>query len=509
MPLQDPKFESIGDDDVKQHIEDKPKLAAVAHCAPEGIYFHEDSVIHHADAQPSFGFQPGMARFDGTPLVPDLENIQSQTFRPNLGATHPKKARKPKLAVAGSSFQGANQVLQFQRSLSGQNSPVRQPSRAQEHITLQYETRLPYMLAPFDIPNAQNLTVIDPANKTYRVVNYEPYGHPATRPNAADLPTYSISTLEISTGGTTTIPPTASECKVSPFKNTHASSHENSDSDHSRNDHTPPSIGPSSQIMGLTEKNPEADTAARKWRLKKGGLSKPALWPRFGETEQLGRLVDGMGRSIHVKIYGDIESNVVFDYEEDKNAFVAYRRNYFSLQDLRFSLETQPDEAGFFSRHWVVRSSDNDNIVGPANFFLQVASVRHGAVGEESGMSIIQYGRKRERKHIQAPQPKKVHPWQVNNQEETDAADGFVPERLVEYTRLQFKSATKNNGERRQRCQDYNFLRVQLGVMLPDHTTLIVAQTRSNNFVVRGRSPGAFPADELGRRVGRKRPARE
>ena len=104
----------------------------------------------------------------------------------------------------------------------------------------------------------------------------------------------------------------------------------------------------------------------------------------------------------------------------------------------------------------------------------------------EKPIQLIQHTPKRDKGPQTTPMPKMIRP---------GGNVGFSAvgssQSVVTFERLQFKTATANNGKRRA-AQQYYVIIVELLAKLRNGTTIAVATSKSAPLVVRGRSPGHY-----------------
>jgi hypothetical protein len=118
----------------------------------------------------------------------------------------------------------------------------------------------------------------------------------------------------------------------------------------------------------------------------------------------------------------------------------------------------------------------------------------------DKAIQLIQHTPKRDKGPQTTPVPKLIRP---------GGNIGFSAvgssQSIVTFERLQFKTATANNGKRRA-AQQYYVIVVELLAKLRNGHTVTVATARSSHLVVRGRSPGHYAeTDSGGANVGSTR----
>ncbi|TPX54252.1 hypothetical protein PhCBS80983_g05984 [Powellomyces hirtus] len=178
--------------------------------------------------------------------------------------------------------------------------------------------------------------------------------------------------------------------------------------------------------------------------------------------------------------------------------WTCYRRNYFQVSASFSACDTHGQEVEL-----PCLMEMENNLYTVTGFALGIsARVGNG----EKTIDLIQHTPKRDKGPQLVPQPRPVrsggNPHQYN---------GIGTNNLVAtFERLQFKTATANNGKRRA-AQQYYVLNLDLFAQLDNGQQFKVAYIESAPLVVRGRSPGhyadgnldalrVFPMDAYGRR---------
>ncbi|KAJ3156589.1 meiosis-specific transcription factor ndt80 [Geranomyces variabilis] len=180
------------------------------------------------------------------------------------------------------------------------------------------------------------------------------------------------------------------------------------------------------------------------------------------------------------------------------NDWTCYRRNYFQVSASFSASDTHGQEVEL-----PCLMEMENNLYTVTGFAIGIsARVGNG----EKTIDLIQHTPKRDKGPQLVPQPRPVrsggNPHQYN---------GIGTNNLVAtFERLQFKTATANNGKRRA-AQQYYVLNLDLYAQLDNGQQFKVAFIESAPLVVRGRSPGhyadvnmepprGFPLDPYGRR---------
>ncbi|KAJ3000471.1 hypothetical protein HDV02_005336 [Globomyces sp. JEL0801] len=160
--------------------------------------------------------------------------------------------------------------------------------------------------------------------------------------------------------------------------------------------------------------------------------------------------------------------------------WTCYRRNYFQISSA-FSIQDS-DGQDVLNQTCVLHTDGiNVNLV---KFKLGIdARVSAG----DRKIGLVQHTPKRDKGPQMVPQPKELlaggNPHQYNGL----SANQFI----ATFERLQFKSATANNGKRRA-AQQFFCILISLYGMTEDGRTYKIAFTESAPLVVRGRSPGHY-----------------
>ncbi|KNC97980.1 uncharacterized protein SPPG_06969 [Spizellomyces punctatus DAOM BR117] len=166
------------------------------------------------------------------------------------------------------------------------------------------------------------------------------------------------------------------------------------------------------------------------------------------------------------------------------NDWTCYRRNYFQVSSAFSAADAHGQEVELPC----LMEMDN-NLYTVTGFALGIsARVANG----EKKIELVQHTPKRDKGPQLIPQPKVVrsggNPHQYN---------GIGTNQLVAtFERLQFKTATANNGKRRA-AQQYYILIIELFAQTENGQQYKIAMTESAPLVVRGRSPGHYADGNL------------
>ncbi|CDS12330.1 hypothetical protein LRAMOSA04525 [Lichtheimia ramosa] len=206
--------------------------------------------------------------------------------------------------------------------------------------------------------------------------------------------------------------------------------------------------------------------------------------PSFGPT-RYNRNIYALDRSTIMGI--DLHARIDRGFFRADNDWTCYRRNYFQLTG-GFSLRglTVPlYEKGQETPSCFVRCSRNgQDELHPISSFMLGVTAR--IANSDKPIQLVQLTAKRDKGPQSTPPPLPLRP-------DTPDAPVQSPSTRVTFERIQFKSATANNGKRRA-AQQYYQLVVQLYAQVQTSSTLLVpvAMIESDHLVVRGRSPGHY-----------------
>lgn len=180
----------------------------------------------------------------------------------------------------------------------------------------------------------------------------------------------------------------------------------------------------------------------------------------------------------------DLHARIDRGFFRADNDWTCYRRNYFQLTG-GFSLRGMNMplyEKGQETPSCLVRCSRNgQDELHPISSFMLGVTAR--IANSDKPIQLVQLTAKRDKGPQSTPPPLPLRPDTTPD-----------PSTRVTFERIQFKSATANNGKRRA-AQQYYQLVVQLyaQVQTSSSTLLVpVAMVESDHLVVRGRSPGHY-----------------
>ncbi|KAJ2650199.1 hypothetical protein IWW42_004604 [Coemansia sp. RSA 1085] len=241
---------------------------------------------------------------------------------------------------------------------------------------------------------------------------------------------------------------------------------------------TMPNVTPTAEIPRLPAMAPDASMPGvdiepnRPISRRRGTVPQEGREPRFFGRVQQDRMLmssDGATRLL-VEMYPQVDRGF-FMSDSD---WTCYRRNYFQVS-CRFVIKPRRME------QWQgIMVEDGGQRKPIHGFFIAIAA---RVAGNGARVELVQHTPKRDKGPQMTPQPQPVQP------------GSDVP---ASFERLQFKTATANNGKRRA-AQQYYVLELELLADCSDGTQPLVATIESLPIVVRGRSPGHYA--DTGRRA--------
>ncbi|KAJ8662181.1 hypothetical protein O0I10_001874 [Lichtheimia ornata] len=163
------------------------------------------------------------------------------------------------------------------------------------------------------------------------------------------------------------------------------------------------------------------------------------------------------------------------------NDWTCYRRNYFQVSSA-FSIHGINHYYADHEPPCLVRSQDG--LFYPVRRFLLGISAR--VSNSDKRIELVQHTPKRDKGPQMTPQPKPIIPGGNLSM----SAVG-TNQNIVTFERIQFKTATANNGKRRA-AQQYYVCVVELYAETDQGEQIKVASCQSAPLVVRGRSPGHY-----------------
>ncbi|CEP08187.1 hypothetical protein [Parasitella parasitica] len=213
--------------------------------------------------------------------------------------------------------------------------------------------------------------------------------------------------------------------------------------------------------------------------------------PSFGPTDYARNIIS-LDR--HTIIDVRLHTKVDRGFFLADNDWTCYRRNYFQVSG-SFSLEG----VGILyeGQEFPCFAKDRNGHLEDIHCFMLGVSARLSDC--DKSIQLIQHTPKRDKGPQTTPTPKLIRP---------GGNIGFSAvgssQSIVTFERLQFKTATANNGKRRA-AQQYYVIIVELLAKLRNGNTITVASAKSSSLVVRGRSPGHYAETDSGTHTSSKR----
>ncbi|KAJ2888607.1 hypothetical protein FB639_000528 [Coemansia asiatica] len=185
---------------------------------------------------------------------------------------------------------------------------------------------------------------------------------------------------------------------------------------------------------------------------------------------------------------------------QSENEWTCYRRNYFQISSYFWlCANDQPVKDAADCQCYIPLSpdinADNNTSTGAEDQSVDTttsyAAVNGFSLGisarvsdDSTSVELVQHTPKRDKGPQTIPQPQSIRP-SANGVAEAEDPD------MVSFERLQFKTATANNGRRRA-AQQYYILSLQIYADCANGKKVLLASTSSCPVVVRGRSPGHY-----------------
>ncbi|CAG8485291.1 13275_t:CDS:2 [Acaulospora colombiana] len=198
--------------------------------------------------------------------------------------------------------------------------------------------------------------------------------------------------------------------------------------------------------------------------------------PFFSMTHQHYN-IHSVDRSISYKL--QINSKVDRGFFLADNDWTCYRRNYFQISSAFSFVTTHP-----------LNESDIPCLIEVDGQFHPVTGFQLGITARVSNsdkkIELVQHTPKRDKGPQMVPMPKSIRAGGNLNLSSVGSNSN-----IVTFERIQFKTATANNGKRRA-AQQYYVVVVDLYAQIENGEQLQVASSTSAPLVVRGRSPGHY-----------------
>ncbi|KAJ1665754.1 hypothetical protein EV178_002889 [Coemansia sp. RSA 1646] len=166
------------------------------------------------------------------------------------------------------------------------------------------------------------------------------------------------------------------------------------------------------------------------------------------------------------------------------NDWTCYRRNYFQVSSTFSMVGASGPVSSPECPCVVVGAADDASSARTVDRFLLGISAQ--VASSDKGVKLVQHTPKRDKGPQNTPEPQPIHATDSISQ----SALGISTNSIC-FERLQFKTATANNGKRRA-AQQYYVLTVELLAECDDGSRVSVAHSKSSPIVVRGRSPGHY-----------------
>ncbi|KAI9839378.1 MAG: hypothetical protein M1837_002102 [Sclerophora amabilis] len=243
------------------------------------------------------------------------------------------------------------------------------------------------------------------------------------------------------------------------------------------------------------------------------GLGQSATSPPLYRTNIIHQIRTADGQMIRAEIDAQIDKGFFLADQE----WTCYRRNYFSVA-CSYSLKPPMAPGPLYLR----RSDNTQAAENISAFAMSISAVVDGAEGKP--IDLVQHTPKRDKGPQGKPDRITLSPYPAGSmgmfpgnssttgslladpravrKHEYDppySQQGTQPQTIANFERIQFKSATANNGKRRAAQQYYNLiveLYANVGSSMSSEGQWIKVATRmSASMVVRGRSPGHYQED--------------
>lgn len=181
------------------------------------------------------------------------------------------------------------------------------------------------------------------------------------------------------------------------------------------------------------------------------------------------------------------------------NDWTCYRRNYFQLstaftlqgigviydgQSLPCWVKKQQQQREVKKNHGDDEGNEEQQLLHAVERFM--VGISSHVANSDKAVELVEYSPKRDKGPTSTPQPRPLTP----GGNLTLSSVNGTPS-IATFERIQFKSATANNGKRRA-AQQYYVVSVNLYAQLNTGELISVASIDSTPVVVRGRSPGHY-----------------
>ncbi|KAI8073427.1 uncharacterized protein B0P05DRAFT_473597 [Gilbertella persicaria] len=201
------------------------------------------------------------------------------------------------------------------------------------------------------------------------------------------------------------------------------------------------------------------------------------MGPQFTDTKQFYELCSmDQSNNYQVNLYAKMDRGF-FRADQD---WTCYRRNYFQISSV-FQIQ---------SMNYELRGPEVPCLLRKPQELLQVDYFSIGisarVTNNDKKIDLVQHTPKRDKGPQMVPEPRPVRAGG-----NLHLASVGSNHNIATFERLQFKTATANNGKRRAAQQYYEIV-VDLIAHMAHHPPLCVASCVSEPLVVRGRSPGHY-----------------
>jgi hypothetical protein len=175
-----------------------------------------------------------------------------------------------------------------------------------------------------------------------------------------------------------------------------------------------------------------------------------------------------------------------------EGCWTCYRRNYFQVSSTFLVFATTPSGATKSLQLPCLLEVDSTRTERIVEFYMNI-SAKPEAGGKP--IELIQHTAKRDKGPQEPPKIKFCFP---ENMDDVGIVDSTVTSatsmKHVTFERLQFRSATLNNGKRRA-AQQFHVLTLELYAVSDSGESFKIATSDSPNLIVRGRAPGHYSHD--------------
>ncbi|KAI8911572.1 hypothetical protein EDD86DRAFT_202734 [Gorgonomyces haynaldii] len=196
--------------------------------------------------------------------------------------------------------------------------------------------------------------------------------------------------------------------------------------------------------------------------------------PFFKPTHQFANLYSSTGQMLTVSLTPKMDRGFFLSGSD----WTCYRRNYFQVS---CAFTFAPEDPN----HYDIVTMEIDGVQSNISQFL--VGISSKVASGDKIIELVQHTPKRDKGPQSVPEPRQIVPG--GNPHHYSGAN--TTSNVATFERLQFKSATANNGKRRA-AQQYYCVIVDLFATTESGLTFKVATTESAPLVVRGRSPGHY-----------------